>query len=134
MSFNKRYITKSAIISCPDQKSLLKLLKVDALICDMWATNFLQEFDYHVDIYQETRKVLEEKTKFFSGNEFTTHPEYKTLESLGNTYFNLKSKEANWIDISLALDKIKTPIPQDILGYVDEMKKFCIREIEKYFD
>ena len=136
MGFNKRYITKQAILNCTSQDSVLKLLRADALICDAWATKFLKEFNHQVDDYQTARQILSEKTGIYSGGEFKTYPEYQMLKSLGNVYFNLKTsrEQLEWIDISLALDLTNAPVPQEIAGYVEKLQDYCIKVIEKHFD
>jgi hypothetical protein len=129
MGFNKRYLNKSLILS--NLSKIDKLLNADALITDMWSSNFIK------DLSEKQRKLREElviDTMFSSNpNAVLNHKNFYLLNSLSEALINL-STNPSWVDIHIIYIKTGFKIEESEAGSFDKISKKAIDAAISHYD
>jgi hypothetical protein len=129
VGFNKRYLNKSLILS--NLSKIDKLLNADALITDMWSSNFIK------DLSEKQRKLREElviDTMFSSNpNDVLNHKNFYLLNSLSEALINL-STNPRWIDIHVIYIKTGFKIEESEAGSFDKISKKAIDAAISHYD
>jgi hypothetical protein len=129
MGFNKRYLNKSLILS--NLSKIDKLLNADALITDMWSSNFIK------DLSEKQRKLREElviDTMFSSDpNAVLNHKNFYLLNSLSEALINL-STNPSWVDIHIIYIKTGFKIEESEAGSFDKISKKAIDAAISHYD
>ena len=129
MGFNKRYLDKSLILS--NLSKIDKLLNADALITDMWSSNFIK------DLSEKQRKLREElvtDTMFsFNPNDVLNHKNFYLLNSLSEALINL-STNPSWVDIHIIYIKTGFKIEESEAGSFDKISKKAIDAAISHYD
>jgi hypothetical protein len=129
MGFNKRYLDKEIILS--NLSKIDKLLKADALIMDMWSSNFIK------DLSEKQRKLREElitDTMFSSNNnDILNHKNFYLLNSLSESLINL-STNPSWVDIHIIYIKTGFKIEESEAGFFDKISKKATDAVISYYD
>ena len=129
MGFNKRYLDKDLILS--NLSKIDKLLNADALIMDMWSSNFIK------DLSQKQRMLREEliiDTMFSSNNnDILNHKNFYLLNSLSEALINL-STNPSWVDIHIIYIKTGFKIDESEAGFFDKISKKATDAVISYYD
>ena len=129
MGFNKRYLDKSLILS--NLSKIDKLLNADALITDIWSSNFIK------DLSEKQRKLREElviDTMFSSDpNAVLNHKNFYLLNSLSEALINL-STNPSWVDIHIIYIKTGFKIEESEAGSFDKISKKAIDAAISHYD
>jgi hypothetical protein len=129
VGFNKRYLNKSLILS--NLSKIDKLLNADALITDMWSSNFIK------DLSEKQRKLREElviDTMFSSDpNAVLNHKNFYLLNSLSEALINL-STNPSWVDIHIIYIKTGFKIEESEAGSFDKISKKAIDAAISHYD
>ena len=128
MGFHKRYITKETIIS--HITDLDRLFKADALIMDMWSTNFTNDLNREE---RQLREKIKEDQKYSSGCP-DKHPDYDKLDSLSEALIGLMTNPT-WLDIHFVQDKLgRFQLEIDEFGDFEKLKTKSIEAIVNHFN
>lgn len=130
MSFNKRYCYKNNLIKAKSYEDVLSLTRADAVFFDGWTSEFFKHFDFNTKKYDDVRNNIIIENAFNSGN-IIYQGDY--LNKLGNLYIHLK-QDPSWLDIQIVLEILDIEIEEENQGKFEPLTKFCIKEIERYFE
>jgi hypothetical protein len=129
MGFNKRYLDKEIILS--NLSKIDRLLKADALIMDMWSSNFIN------DLSENQRKLREEliTDTMFSSNQqdMMNHKNFYLLNSLSEALINL-STNPNWVDIHIIYIRTGFEIEESEAGLFDKISKKATDAVISHYD
>jgi hypothetical protein len=137
MGFNKRYFSKETIITAlrdGGAKELNKIINVDAMIMDAWATEFFDDYGENTEKYIKNRTKIKEDVQFSSvHNAMLKHEKWNKINSLA-CILTMLYTDPNWLEITRVFEMTGyTPI-EDESGRFEVLKKRAIELVTKQID
>lgn len=137
MGFNKRFVDKQTIISAlveGGSSSLVKVLNADALICDEWASIFLEDYSSNTKDFLKARTKLNDDVKFLSNHKATyEHTNWGLIESPACLLVMLYTDES-WTEVLKAIEMFKPKLEQADTGKFGRLKHKAIQALIQHFD
>ncbi len=137
MGFNKRFVDKQTIISALQEggwSSLGKVLSADALICDEWATIFLEDYAANTKSFLEARTVLNKDVQWSSTHTTTyNHPNWNKVESPACLLIMLYT-DPSWTEVLKSIELFQPEIEKADAGKFDRLKIKAIKTVIQHFD
>ena len=134
MGFNKRYVKKDNILNSLNNEYMSSYGKADALISDMWSSNFFKNYKWDYNKYEAIRNTILENTKFSSNlSDIENDSSFNKLKHLSNVLINLENNPT-WIEVLLTSKILNIEVKEEDKGQFDKLVQICKESIKNKFE